>query len=284
MSEARKGFRTAVGLGLLLLTAAPLTAQDWRTTTALRQVGQEDRLEVHLGYGAGQLRVEPADGNTLYRANLRYDAELFEPTMEYEAGVLRLGMEGLRNLNIGNGREADGGRLALSLARGVPLDLDLEFGAAEADIELGGLSVRSLELSTGASETEVLFSQPNPIRMSRAQFEVGAADFEVRGLANANVREVTLDGGVADIRLDFGGEWRGNMELDADLGLGSLALVVPRHVGVRVEKETLLAGFGGARMEKRGDAYYSDNWEGARYRLDVHVEAAFGDINIDWTD
>ena len=81
--------------------------------------------------------------------------------------------------------------MELSLARGVPMNLDLEFGAVRADLDLGGLQMTGLKLQTGASESRVDISAPNPIRMSQANMEVGAADFHVRNLGKPQRREAS---------------------------------------------------------------------------------------------
>lgn len=277
----------AATAAIALLASSPLPAagQDWRTTTIMRQATNEQSLDVQLGYGAGELRIEPTEGRMLYQASVRYDARAFDPVADYSNGRLRLGVENNRGGFGGDDHDGDGARLTLRLGRGVPLDLDFEFGAATADIELGGLSVRALEVSTGASETRIRFSQPNPISMRTLEIDVGAAEFHASGLGNANVREVRLNGGVADMELEFGGDWQGDTRLEADFGLGGLTVRVPRDVGVRLHKDTLLASFNGPRMSRRDDGdYYSDDWDDASRRLTVEINAAFGDITIDWID
>ena len=48
------------------------------------------------------------------------------------------------------------------------MDLELEFGAVRADIDLGGLSLTTLSVETGASESLLDVSLPNPIAMTQA--------------------------------------------------------------------------------------------------------------------
>lgn len=271
----------ALALAALFGSAAAAAAQEWRSTTIMRQAADTDELEVEVGYGVGRFVIEPTD-DMLYRANIRYDAERFDPIVEYEEGRLHVGVEG--NDGGMSSDTEEGNRLELVLGRGVPMTLDLEFGAVEADLDLGGLSVRGLEVSTGASQTEMSFSRPNPEPLEHARFDVGAAEFHVRGLGNANVREVSLHGGAADIRLGFQGEWSHDVDLDVEVGLGSVTVVVPGDVGVRIEKDTFLASVGGPRMHERNGTFYSENWDEARYRLRVEVDAAFGDFNVEWTD
>ena len=117
-----------------------LAAQSWRTVTMSRQLSGEDDLRVQVRYGAGRFKVRPAEEGLLYRMQLRYDEDAFEPQADYEGNRLHLGVENLgKSIHIGKNRS--GGEMDLQLARNVPMDLDLEFGAVRADLDLGGLSL-----------------------------------------------------------------------------------------------------------------------------------------------
>ena len=146
---------------------------------------------------------------------------------------------------------------------------------------IGGLDITALELESGASETVVDFSTPNQGRMRTLAADIGAASFEARNLANANVAKVRIHGGVGGVELDFGGQWQQDMDVNVDLALGKLTLHVPRDVGVRVEVEKFLASFDEQGLVKRGDAYYSDNWDRAKYHLTLRAKTTFGGIELD---
>lgn len=265
---------------LALALPASAAAQDWRSVTYLRQASGEDRLRVNVEYGAGRFEVQPASAETLYRANLRYDSEVFRPVSHYRDGELRIGVDG------GNirGRNLKSGHLQLRLGPTVPLDLNLKFGASEADIELGGLRIQSARISTGASKTDLRVSQANPDVCEFVELEVGAAQFTATGLGNLHAQRLKLSGGVGEVVLDFTGDWRTDMSADISMGLGALTLRVPRGVGVRVHKEGLLAGFDSQGLIKRGDAYFSADWESAERKLDINLNAALGSIRMAWVD
>lgn len=267
---------------LVALAVLPLqvAAQDWRDVTSFRQRSDESRLDVHLRYGAGELVLTPAESGELYRVGIRYDSHAFEPMTRYGDGRLEVGVE-----TVGRGvklRSTESGRMTLALSRDVPLDLDLDFGAVEARLELGGLRISRLDVETGASETELEFARPNPMECESLAISMGAASFRAEGLANANCRLVTVEGGVGDIDLDFSGDWRRDMQADVTLALGSATLRVPSDIGVRLTKETFLTDFTGSRFHQRDGVYYSDNWESARRRLTVGLEGAFGTVDLRW--
>jgi hypothetical protein len=269
---------------LTLLWAAAATsasAQSWRDVTMSRLVGAESAVDVEVKYGAGALRVGPAASGTLYRMQLRYDEDAFEPVSEYQRGNLRLGIEST-NRRVPVGRDHDEGSMELELARGVPMDLQLDFGAVRADLDLGGLALTDLELRTGASETTLDVSAPNTARLSRAHMEVGAAEFTARQLGNLNTSDLTISAGVGKVRLELTGQWRENATVDVQMGLGSLELAVPEDLGIRLVRQTFLASLDSEGLVKRGEAYYSTNWDSARRRVTVDVDAAFGSIKVLW--
>jgi len=159
--------------------------------------------------------------------------------------------------------------------------LDVELGAGTSDIDLGGLAVRDLRLRTGASASRLTFSSPNAARLRSIDLDAGAASVEATRLGNANTGDVRVRSGVGSVTLDFGGTWSQDMAVDADIALGKITMRVPADVGVRVETQRVLASFTHDGLYRRGGAYYSDNWDSARYRLRIHVQTVFGAIEVD---
>lgn len=266
------------------LAPADLQAQTWRTMTSARQLTERGPHQIEVHYGAGTLRVGPTDSPNLYRMELRYDEDRFEPLTAYDpqSRKLRLGLEmhGSRRRI----RGADSSTATIELTPEVPLDLELHFGAGKAELELGGMSLSALELSTGASETEIAFTTPNRITAQRIEIQAGAADIRVLGLGNTRAREIRFQGGVGATVLDFSGEWQGDLDIGVKMGIGSITLRVPRNAGVRLERSSFLASFTAPELERSGDAYHSRNWTTAANRLNFDVSAALGSVTVEWID
>ena len=271
-----------VAAAVLVLAGLPgaSAAQSWRTVTMSRQATGSDEVSVQVTYGAGTFKVRSTEGGLLYRMNLRYDEEAFEPLAEFRGSRIRLGVEG-----VGRSRsfcKGDCGEMDLRLGRGLPMDLDLEFGAVRADLDLGGLHLTGLELSTGASESTVDVSEPNVGSMEDASFQVGAADFTARHLGNLDARRIRVDAGIGDVNLWFNGSWRRDTEVDVKMGLGSLDLHFPEGLGVRLSKDSFLVSLDSEGLVKRGDAYYSPDWDRAERKVTIDLEAAFGSVTVHW--
>jgi hypothetical protein len=255
--------------------------QDWDRVTASRSISGENELRVSVEYGAGTLTLGSAPAGSLYRADLEYDRSVFSPRMEYDNGRLRVGMNGTSGVR---GRNIRAGELDVRLTQELPLDLSLQFGAAEANLNLDGLRVRSLELQTGASRTTLSVPRLNEERCREASMHVGAARFEATGLGNLNAENITVKGGVGDIILDFTGEWPADMRARIEMGLGSLTLRMPRGLGVRVTRSGALTTFDGQELVRRGESYYSEGFDAAARKLTVSLEAALGRVRVVWVD
>ena len=264
----------------MLLAPHGATAQDWRTITSMRQVGAEDLLRVNVEYAAGQLELAPARPGVLYRSTLRYDAEVIRPELNYRAGMLRIGLDDVRV----RGRNLKSGHLRLDLGPDVPLDLKVEFGAARANIDLSGLDIRRLRIATGASETDLRVDRPSPGVCESVDLDVGAASFRAFGLGNLNAERIRFSGGVGEVTLDFTGEARQDMSVSVEMGLGSLTLRVPRGTGIQVRKSGLLVSFDSQELIKRGNTFYSQDWESASRKITFDVQAALGSVRVVWVD
>jgi hypothetical protein len=273
-------FDRALIAGALLVLLAPAwaDAQDWRSVNSFRQLSGETRLDVELKYGAGRLVIEPGVAGELYRVGIRYDSDIYDPLTEYRAGRLTVGVDGGgRSMRI---RNQEAGDMKLALSPDVPLDVRLAFGAVEANIELGGLQVSALKVETGASDSQLRFSEPNPIPCNRLELSMGAAAFRAVGLANANCARIKAEGGVGDMNLDFSGEWRRDLTADVTMALGSVTLAVPEDVGVVVRRSTFLTGFTGSGFSRQGRDHVSDNWDQADRKLTVELQGAFGSVTV----
>ncbi len=269
-------------LGALVaaLLLAPLTAsaQNWATVTQSRQLSGERELDVRIRYGAGHFSVRPAPEGMLYRMDLRYDEDIFEPANSYRNGRLRLGIEGTsKKIDVD---KDNAGHLELELATALPMDLQMDFGAVKADLDLGGLALTHLEMATGASDTRLDVSQPNPVSLGIAELKVGAAQFRAERLGNLNAERIEVDAGVGAIVLDLTGRWQQDSHIAVNMGVGSVEFRVPEGLGVRLEKDSFLTSVDADGMIKRGDTYVTPGYDDAERRVTLDVDAAFGKIAV----
>lgn len=269
----------------LLLAAAPASAQV-RTLTVERRAQGESRLTARLAFSAGSVRVVPAQPGTLYAMALAFDGSRFAPVATYDASRAELQL-GVRPSGgaLAVATQADAGQAAtIQLSPAVVLSLDGTLGAAEGDLELGGLTLDRLRLQAGASRSVVRFSRPLKGRCRSASFDAGAASLTVSRLGNASCAEVEFDGGVGRLVVDLGGSWTADGDVDIRLALGQVELLVPRSLGVRLEAQRFLSGVEASGFTRQGDAFVTEGFERAARKVRVRVASTIGGIVVTWVD
>jgi hypothetical protein len=270
----------------LVLVSTPASAQTWKTVTSSRQVRGEDAVRVHVRFGAGSFTLHEGSAQQLYRSRVRYDADLFDSRTSFdpERGLLDVGVTP-RELNGDHDADEDYPQeLDLALSPVVPLTLDLEFGAAHAVIDLGGLSVASAHIKTGASGSVVEFSKPNRVPCDRLEIAVGAAEFVLSGLGNARCAVLDAAGGVGAVTFDFTGDWPRDFMSTGEItvGLGELTLRFPETLGVAIKVNRLFAGFEPQGFVKQGSRYVSTQYDEATARVELELNAVMGGIDVEW--
>ncbi|MGB5674912.1 MAG: hypothetical protein WBO43_10220 [Gemmatimonadota bacterium] len=280
--------KSIVAAAAFLAAGAPLAAQeaDWTEVRARRQAGAIESVTVDVEYIAGELRVGPADGGLLYDTHLKYDAARMRPERDWSVdgstARLKLGFKGL-----GDDGDMDidfegdeHGFLELGLSQVVPTDLRIAAGAALSEVDLSGIPLTGLVYKTGASETEIRFDTVNPVGMEHLEMAVGAAEFSASGLGNARFEELTFNGGVGDVTLDFTGDWSADASASIKMGLGSLTLVFPEDLGVRITKSGFLSALDAPDYTKVDGGWQSPGWDSASHHLEIRLVSALGSIEV----
>jgi N-terminal domain of toast_rack, DUF2154 len=108
---------------------------------------------VNLEMGAGELKVSGGAAK-LVEAEFTYNADRLKPTVEHHSsateGEIRISQAETSGLSIGAMSRWD-----LRLNNGVVLDIIAKLGAGEADMQLGDLNLRNLEVGIGAGQVHV---------------------------------------------------------------------------------------------------------------------------------
>jgi len=268
--------------GICLAPLAVLSAQTWRSMESSRQVRDTGALSVRVEYAAGKLDLKPASGAALYSTSLRYDADRAEPVMRFDSSShsLALGVR-LRGMHLAKvENEHDLGSLHAELSGRVPMDLSLELGAVEANLQLGGLRLTDLTIRGGAAEVTARFDQPNREQLRTMTLEVGAAQVKLFDVANSGVSRISAEVGAGELTIDLGGVLTRDVEITATVAIGGLKLNISPDDGVFVDERSFIGGFDKDGFTKRADGWYSANYDSAKRRVRIHFHAFMGGMTL----
>ncbi len=263
------------GVGILLLitlacaipipTTEPLTVIDPVEVIETVGLNGAERAVVRLRLLTEALAVRPGDAELL-RARFYYNVEEWEPdvTQHKTGDTTRVTIEqGLGSrISLGD-TEGYINVWDVGLARGVPIDLGIDMGKGTANLDLGGLSLTALGLTTGGTDTSLTFSEVNPEPLSTLRVTAGAGQFAATGLGNANFDRLTVFGGTGSLDLNFDGVWKRGAIADVKAGAGKVAIRVPATLGIRV----VFSGTPISSVETLGFTERTDN---------VYVNTAYG--------
>jgi hypothetical protein len=271
---------------ILLLAAGCGPAPVLEDYSYARAYGGEARLRAEVDYAAGRLRIGPARDGGLFEMHLQYDGSRFRPIGEVTpAGTVRLGTEMIRRGGIRIGRRRALPQTAeIGFAREAGLDLAIRIGAAEADLDLGGLRLERLRLATGASRSRLRFAEPNPASCDRVEITSGAGELTIHQAGNSGCATWTIEGGVGKVTVDLDGAWRGDPRMNLNLAVGGVVLEAPRATGIRVKMAGVVSRFDGEGFTREDRTWTSAGFDQKTRKVDIEVRSAVGGVRVEWKE
>ncbi|MCI0708218.1 MAG: LiaF-related protein [Ignavibacteriae bacterium] len=284
-----KRYLTYTGLFLLLATSVVFAAILLETTRKDIPLTSEKELRANIEAAFGTIIVKKGDRDKVVAAEFRQHEDAPMPRVDYklrgDRGELHIETDNSDSRWWGGKRDKDDRKREwmLKFTDAVPIDFKIEFGAGEGEIDLTGLQVLNLSISSGASSADLVCDEPNPVIAEHIDIESGVSEFDAYNLANLNFEKMNFSGGVGSYKLDFGGKLQRDAKVKVEVGLGAVTIYLPRETAARVEYEDhWFAGFDiddGFKRVKKG-VYETDNYERAKTRLTFELEAGLGSVKV----
>lgn len=135
----------------------------------------------------------------------------------------------------------------------------------------------SVSFPVGLADWRLMVS-PN-VEIEIAIFS-GATDLDL-DLRDLNVRRLTIEAGVSDIRIQLPTN-AGQTHLDIAAGVTDIELVVPPDVGARIDIDAPLGNVwvDPVRFIESDDGYQTPNYTGVHNRVRIDVEALSADVTV----
>jgi len=184
----------AVCLGGCVVEATGPMQHEFKTV----DLDKAERVSVDLRMGAGDLKV---GGGTqkLMRADFDYNVPSWKPYVHYSSGAshgnLSIEQPGSHHGHVGRTRY----QWDVRLNREVPIDMRVHFGAGHADLSLGSLSLRSVDVEMGVGKLDIDL-RGNPKRDYDVTIRGGIGEATVRVPSSVGVYG-EAEGGIGEIRM-----------------------------------------------------------------------------------
>ena len=215
---------------------AARAASDARQPMQLTVDLEEGNFTVRPGPPGGQVQIQGTYATNLYELNERHDTG---PNGTPRT-TIRFRSKAPVWARILSGFGGDsGGRpeLTVIIPQGSPMDLSLRIAMGESRIDLGGLTLRELDLAVSMGQHRIDFTQPLVEGPRRVRLDASMGDVRVENLGNTRALSVETTGSMGSLTADLGGAWESGADaaLSFSQSMGELTLRVPS--GVRLESD-----------------------------------------------
>jgi hypothetical protein len=232
--------------------------------------------ELVFNMTGGKFNLSPgADG--LVNGSITYNVERWEPeftrsTYYYE--IKQKNPYSITGIPMGDIEN----HWDFGLSTVLPLDLTIEGGASENTFDFSGLQLTNLNITQGASETEVRFDTPNPVLMKEFSFKTGASSAKLYGLGNANFISMNFSCGAGDYTLDFSGTLSMESTVDIKAGVSNLTIIIPADMNAAIVNHGMASNINTQGTWLVTDETYTTMVEGPK--LTINLDMAVGNINL----
>ena len=186
------GFVAYVALGDY---KAPITLKSYETSTSL--VSSEIKsAQVIVKAGASKINIDSADQTEVVKAKLESNvAQLSEKSSrDGTKQTVELTMDTVRHWWFGNTKNNFG----VTLGRTLLTDFSMDFGAADATIDLSQVKAENIVIKTGASSTDLRLG--SAVKTTNLSLESGASSAIIRVPSGSGVR-LDIDSGLTSTHL-----------------------------------------------------------------------------------
>lgn len=251
----------------------------------------ERELKVNIESAFGKLVIGKCDDETVFSYDILRNPKLGDPTNEIKYTIVdRIGyLEIPRHGSEQSKKKSfhisslESEKWILDLTGRIPISLDIQLGAGKGNFDFTGLKLKDLDISTGASSVTIMFNKLNQQTIENLNIETGVSRFKAYNLSNANFNRLKFSGGIGSYELDFSGELNKEVDVDIEIGLGSITILIPKYVGAKVYYEKnwisnidLDKDFD----EEQNNEYETSNYSSASGKMNIQIEAGFGSVKI----
>lgn len=251
----------------------------------------ERELKVNIESAFGKLVIGKCADENVFSYDILRDPKLGDPTNQIKytivdkIGYLEIPGYGSdtskkKSFHI---RSLESEKWIIDLTGRIPISLDIQLGAGKGNFDFTDLKLKDLDISTGASSVTIMFNKLNQQSIENINIETGVSRFKAYNLSNANFNKLKFSGGIGSYELDFSGELNKEVDVDIEIGLGSITILIPKYVGAKVyyEKNWISnVDLDKDFDEEQNNEYETSNYSSARGKMNIQIEAGFGSVKI----
>ena len=207
-----------------------------------------DSFRAYIDFGIGKLNLGPGQRRYILTGSIDYDKSLMAPNVSLTSqnNIAKLNIDikadmrfvddngnfSIDDLNIN--KDDNNYKINFQMPTRIATDMHLDFGLGEAELDLTNLRISQLKMDCGLSDVRMRVSKPNRIDCDIVEISTGISDYDGKELGNLNSSKYIIDVGLGSANIDFTGDLDQDTDLNISVGLGSLELLLPNHVNIKL--------------------------------------------------
>ncbi len=242
-------------------------------------------FHVYVDIDAAEVKFNISPRNYEARVTIFYTEDEFKVYSGFDERRSRLDVEFEKKGWVDSGHNDVKAEVIIDLPPKIDIDLNAKIKAGDIEIDLGGLALVNLDLTTWAGEVLVEFSEPNKAVMEFLKINTKIGETDIVRLGNARFKEAEINGGIGEMDIDFRGKYLTDAEANIDLDIGETKLYLPDEVGIKlsISKFLFMSKIDlPRRFKKSGRYYYSHNYDDSKNELVLRVSPGLGELKIDY--
>jgi len=238
----------------------------------------QTELKSSLSFFAGEVTISSIDSKNLFEFSTFYSVDRLRPDIRYSPDP-----SNELSIEIPFSKKLTGQNYwYLGLNKNVHHHLNIKARIAKQRYNFSSLPLKSLIISTGASQLFLHFYEKNATTMDLMQIDAGASQLNIFGLGYAQAKKVKIHSTAGNYRIDFSGPQTQSSSVEITGAISVVKLMIPKHVNVLInlhkstKQSVKLSGF----KRKTKTTYTSPNFTKSRPILTLSLNLGAGQITI----
>jgi len=171
------------------------------------------------------------------------------------------------------------------LTNSKPYLLELNYGVGNANIDLSGLAVKKLKISTGSADVNVGYysAMENQVDMDTFFVKVDLGSVNVKNLSLSRTHCVMADVGFGNMTLDFSNRPAVSNRIKGSVGAGNLTIILPKEetpILVKIQDSWLCSVKVPSGLKKVGENTFANSAysKNAKNSLTFDLDVSMGNI------
>ena len=256
-----------------------------------------DSIRAYIDFGIGKLNLGPGKNRYILTGFIDYNKSLTAPSvlLTSQNNIAKLNIDVEANIKFGDdnnnfslddlniNKNDNNYKINFQMPTRIAIDMYLEFGLGEAELDFTNLRISQLKMDCGLSDVRMKVSKPNRIDCDIVEISTGISDYNGTGLGNFNSSKYIFDVGLGSADIDLTGEFNRDTDLNISVGLGSLELMLPNHVNIKLTIDSgLLSSIDVRGLVSKGDGHYeSKDWHDRWSTIGGKISVGLGSVDVD---